>query len=301
MRHYFKFITLTGLLFSSSTYASSEVFVAPLYWRATETLDWVHTNNLDPSNLLIGFQAVKYNFDPGFRVGLGYEGDFDTRVYYTQFKTEGLDWANGNLTTGFLGGRLSQTIPATTFYQTGQAKFKINFNMIDWNIGKQFQVTKSLMLHPIVGLEGGTIRQQFDTNFQSQPLSITERVRNNFAGFGPKAGIESKLVFLSINDFNYSLVADLSTSYLWGKWHITDIEQTSSMGSVIVNVAPRNFGALSIQGLIGASMNYNNLSIKLAYELSDWFNQCQIFDDETGTQNNDLILQGLTLNLAYRF
>ncbi|MEO7045896.1 MAG: hypothetical protein ABI091_11365, partial [Ferruginibacter sp.] len=75
----------------------------------------------------------------------------------------------------------------------------------------------------------------------------------------------------------------------------------SSGGSVNVNVAPRNYGALGMQGMLGANVTYKNVSAKLSYEISDWFNQCQIFDDETGTQNNDLVLQGLTLSFAYKF
>lgn len=39
---------------------------------------------------------------------------------------------------------------------------------------------------------------------------------------------------------------------------------------------------------------------KSEYEINDWFEQFQIFDDATGAHNNDLILQGLTVQLAYR-
>lgn len=288
-------------MLATTVNASYQVFIDPLYWRATETLDWVHTNNLNSSNLVIGFRAVKYNFDPGFRLGFGYEGDWDTKLYFTKFYTRATDSASGNLTTGFLGGRLSQTIPDTTFYQSGQADFRINFNMIDWNIGKHFDVTDSLMLRPLIGLKAGVINQTLNTSFQGQPLSISESVQNNFRGIGPKVGIESNLVFCRANNFQYGLVADFETSYMWGHWRITDIEQTSTSGSVIVNVADRSFGALGIQGMIGANLNYKNFSMKLGYEISDWLNQCQIFDDETGTQNNDLILQGLTLSLVYEF
>jgi hypothetical protein len=301
MRYFYRFIILAYLLFSSSAYAAYEVFVAPLYWRTTETFDWVHTNNLAPPNLVIGFKGVTYDFGPGVRVGFSYEGNWDTKLYFTKFDTRGIDSANGNLTTGFLGGRLSQTIPTTTFYQSGQADFRINFNMIDWNIGKHFEVTDSVMLRPLIGLQGGVINQTLNTSFQSQSLSISESVKNNFRGIGPKVGIESSVVFWRANNFQYSLIGDVETSYLWGGWSITDREQTSTQGGVTVNVADRNFGSLGIQGMLGANLSYKNFSMKLGYEISDWLNQMQIFDDETGTQNNDLVLQGLTLSLSYKF
>ena len=37
------------------------------------------------------------------------------------------------------------------------------------------------------------------------------------------------------------------------------------------------------------------------YEINDWLNQCQIFDDATGPHNNDLILQGLTVSFGCSF
>lgn len=301
MRHFYQLIVLIFLFFSSSAYASYEIFADYLYWRATETLDWVHTNNLSQPNLAIGFRGVKYDFGPGFRIGASYEGDWDTKLYFTKFDTKGTDSVNGNLTTEFIGGRLSQTIPATTFYQSGQADFRISFNMIDWNVGKHFNVTDSLMLRPIVGLQGGVINQTLNTYFQGQPLSISETVKNNFRGIGPKVGIETNLVFWRDNNFQSSLIADIETSYLWGHWDITDREQTSTQGSVIVNVADRNMGAVGIKGMMGANVSYKNFSVKLGYEISDWLNQVQIFDDETGTQNNDLVLQGLTLTVSYKF
>ncbi|MEO8400694.1 MAG: Lpg1974 family pore-forming outer membrane protein [Gammaproteobacteria bacterium] len=301
MRYFSQLIILSSLLLSSGAYAGYEVFVDPLYWRATETLDWVHTNNLNSPNLVIGYKAVSFNYGPGIRVGFGYEGDWDTKLYFTKFDTRGIDSASGNLTTGFLGGRLSQTLPATIFYQTGQADFHINFNMLDWNVGKHFDVTNNIMLRPIIGMEAGVINQSLNTSFQGRTFSINESVKNNFKGIGPKIGIETDLIIWRKNDVRYSVIADLETSYMWGHWNITDTEQTSSGGSVNVNVAPRNYGALGMQGMLGANVSYKNISVKLSYEISDWLNQCQVFDDETGTQNNDLVLQGVILSLVYKF
>jgi len=299
MRHFFKLITLSCLLASSSTYAAYEVFLDPLYWRATETFDWVHSNNLNSKNLVIGFKAVNFNYDPGFRVGVGYVSNWDTKLYYTQFHTSASDSMTGNLTTGFLGGRLSQTTP-TTFYHTGQAKYYINFNMLDWDLGKRFNVTNSLMLHPLIGLEGGTINQTFNTQFQNPSVSISEHVINNFIGMGPKVGIETNLVFLRAHDFDYSLIANLETSYLWGRWNFSDRTKASNAFNYSVNVSNRNFGSVGMQALLGASVTHQNFSMKLGYEISDWFNQCQLFNDETGTQNSDLVLQGLTLSFSYQ-
>jgi hypothetical protein len=300
MRYFPRLLILFCLLYSTSAFAAYDTFIEPLYWRATETFDWVHTNNLTPPNLVIGFKAVTYNFKPGVRVGIGYNGNVDMKLYYTGYYTSATDSASGNLTTGFLGGRLTQTAP-TTFYQTAQADYHINFNMIDWDIGKHFSVTDSLMLRPLVGLEGGVINQTFNTNFQNAILSMSDHVTNDFQGIGPKMGIESSLIIWSNYTYRYGLVADFETSYLWGRWKINEITTTNTSKSVLVNIANRNFGSLGLQGMLGVSFTHKNFNAKLGYEISDWLNQCQFFSDETGTQNNDLVLQGLTLSLNYKF
>lgn len=234
MRFINQFIILFGLCYFCEAYANYSVFVDPLYWKATETLDWLHTNNLNPSNVVIGFKGINYHYDPGVRVGLAYEGDIDTKLYFTSFSTHTSDSASGNLTTGLLGGRISQTIPETIFYQTGQAHFNINLNTLDGQIGKRLDLTNHLMLRPTIGLKAGVIHQEFRTRFQGQVLSISEIIKSNFKGIGPKAGIDADILFWRQNAIRYSIVANVEMAYMWGHWNITDHETTSTNGSVNV-------------------------------------------------------------------
>jgi hypothetical protein len=160
------------------------------------------------------------------------------------------------------------------------------------------------MLRPLVGLEGGWINQTIDSNFQG-PVSSEENIKNDFAGIGPKLGIESKLTFSHRNDSRVSLVAGFAVPYMWGHWNVNDTEHNNAASptpnTIIAGIASRNFGAVAFQGSIGVNWDYKSLSMKLGYEINDWLNQCQFFDDATGGHNNDLILQGMTFNLAYHF
>lgn len=75
----------------------------------------------------------------------------------------------------------------------------------------------------------------------------------------------------------------------------------SNAANLYSNTQHRYLGAAVIQGLVGFSLDYNKFMLKLGYEISDWFNQCQIFNNTAVVQNNDLVLQGLTLKLTYVF
>lgn len=275
-----------------------------LYWQPTEAVDWMLTNNLSTQNQTITYKTLELNYTPGFRIGISREGDWDTKLYFTRLYSKTSDSATGNLTSAFFGGKSIQTDPVDPsndfFYQSGQANLAIHFNIIDWDIGKRFYITQKLMLHPLIGLEGGWIDQTINSSFQG-PISISERVTNNFKGIGPKIGVDGRLNLVEKNQYQLSLIAGFATSYLWGTWVITDKLQSSAPGTMSIQTKNRNFGALSFQSSIGAMLSHKNMLIKLSYEISDWFNQFQIFDDATGAHNNDLVFQGVTLGVAYDF
>ena len=56
---------------------------------------------------------------------------------------------------------------------------------------------------------------------------------------------------------------------------------------------------MAFQAVLGINLKFRSWSATVGYEINDWLNQCQLFDDATGPHNNDLILQGLTLNVGY--
>jgi hypothetical protein len=287
-------------LLSSGAFAAVDLFIEPLYWRATEAIDWTGTNNLNSTNQMLSYKTIAFNFTPAFRVGAGYDHkDWDTRFYYTRFYTEARDSYIGGQTSSFLAARLVQ--PAAGYlYQSSQVHFQIKYNMLDWDIGKRFQPTASLMLRPLLGLEGGWINQNVNSNLQGT-TSVAELLQNNFSGIGPKLGIQSTITLLNREDYKLSLLADFTSAYLWGHWSVTDALVTNTGRTANIDTGSRYMGALTVGALMGLGFDYKQFSAKLGYEINDWFNQCQLFDNGTGAHTNDLILQGLTLGFTYQF
>lgn len=303
MRPYDRFlkwaITLLTLLCTALAHASDDhpyfVFADVLYWKVTEEIDWAYNNSLSTPDQEITY--FKSNFDPGFgfRLGVGYGTDWDIGVYYTQYSSETTDSATGNLKTGFLGG--TEGYPTGhPFYYSGQFKMNIDFNMFDWYIGKQFHITPALMFHPIIGLEGGWINQSIRADFQGF-YDTSEKLHNDFWGIGPKFGIDGGLVLWQKNSHSIHFIAGFATAYLLGHWKITDVYNDNSPRTIDVDLDDRNLGALTFQGMLGLTYAHNAFSIGLNYEINDWLDQGQIFDDATGGHDNDLLLQGLVLRV----
>lgn len=296
MRSLYRFIIIAGLVFSPVAQAV-ELFMDALYWRAAEPEEWAYTNNLNVRDHQIKYRTFAYPYSPGWRVGAGFANPcWDTKFYYTGFYTSTNGSAHGNLIPGLLAGKLDLPF-AGYFYSSGHANIGIHFNMLDWDLGKSFCIYDGFDLHPIIGLRGGSINQNMHVHFYG-PVTSHEKVQNHFAGLGPKLGIDGKIRLFSICNYQLGAVAEFATAYLWGHWKIHDVLHDSLMKKYIVKTASRNYGALAFQGMLGASIDYKNISVKLGYEINDWFNQFQVFDDGTGSHTNNLILQGATLNVT---
>ena len=305
-------LLITCLLPASSAHAL-ELFGDFLYWKATEPVDWVLNTNDSSSDQFVEYETLQYDPSPGFRFGVACEEPWGARLYYTHHYSSTTATASGNLTGTFLGAKLAAPPAPDPYFDTGQAESSIDYNMIDLDFGTDFFLTERLTVRPIIGLRGGWIHQSFHTAFQADYPSpaptvhkdFTETMKNNFWGLGPKIGIENSIHLARGETSQLNCVANLYIAYLWGQWSISDVSHsTIDDGTSIkhstqyVNVDNRDFGSVAFQTMVGLNWQHNNFSATLGYELNDWLNQCQIFDDATGPHNNDLLLQGLTAELG---
>lgn len=302
MQLFIRFLLITiALLYSAASFARGNstfyVFADALYWKATENILWAYRNSNSTPNQQIAYQSGDFDFAPGFRVGMGYGNDWDTGIYYTRYVTDTKDSTTGNLKSGFMGGTLG-LVGVSDFYSAGQFKMTIDFNMIDWYLGKRFEITPALSLRPSIGLTGGWIDQNIKASFQGVYTTV-ERIENNFWGIGPKFGIDGNIIFLKKSAVTASFLAEFSAAYLFGRWTMTDVYKDSSPRTIDVDLADRQGGTPVIQGKVGVQFDFDRFTMSLSYEMSDWFDQLQIFDDATGGHDSDLALQGLTLRVAY--
>lgn len=294
-----------------------EFFGDFLYWRATESVDWVLNTNRLPTNQFVAYETISHDFSPGFRVGIGHEREWGTKFYYTRVYTSAEESSSGNLTPAFMGGKLalpSNPSPQRPYFDDGWVKATIDYNVLDWDLGRRFNPTESLCVRPLVGLKAAWIDQTFDSGFQGAwpdfalSRSLVERMQNRFWGIGPQIGVENTWNVASSEKGEIHCVANFYTAYLLGHWTVKDVTNTTSIhnsetttSALIVPIDGRDFGALTFQALLGIHLRYGRWSATAGYEINDWLNQCQIFDDATGPHNNDLILQGLTVRVNCEF
>ncbi len=299
-------ILILLLAASKATATSVDVYVDALYWHTTETADWALTLAPEPNFEKVTFNTISFDWDPGFRVGVGFTNFcdcWDAQLSYTYFRAKTTNRAKaGMIQSEFFGSKLS----LIGFFQNAKIRTKIDYNIFDWEVGHILYLTECLSLRPKVGLRGGWIDQTLKSSWEKTvdifnilliPITATENLTNNFWGIGPQGGVNGKWFFSSC----FSLVGDFSAAFMWGHWSITDQFNDSFNSNIVTKVANRNFGAFMLQGFIGLGYDICNFYFKAGYEIQDWFNMYQVFDNGTGGHNNDLILQGLTFQVRCDF
>ena len=289
-----------------------DIFADALYWYTGETVDWAFTLAQSESSLRSTYKTFTFDWAPGFRVGLGYNmahDQWDTQASYTWFQSKATDHTSGTVTPAFLAARLSLLEP----FSTGKASLHLRYNIFDWDLGRSFLISNHLILRPAIGLKGGRINQIIHSRWTIPQFlhlftfSASEKLTNRFQGGGPKGGVNGKWCFGNTQNRYFSLIGMVEAGYLWGHWSIRD-KFVDNLSTVIrVKTSPRNFGCFMLHAFMGFGWDCNfdhdrsHFSVKFGYEIEDWFNQFQIYSDASGSQSNNLILQGLNLGIRFDF
>lgn len=294
-----------------------DISAQALYWYTSEGVDWAFVVRPEGNTTTATYKEFTFNWAPGFRIGLGYNmahDTWDTQTSYTWFQAHATDHvANGEVFSGFLGGAKLSLVELINPFKTGKASIDLHYNIFDWDLGRNCLVSKNLILRPSIGLRGGWISQQIYSYWSvpdflfSSTLKASETLKHAFQGGGPKGGLTAKWCFRNIAQHSLSIIGLFEAGYLWGHWSIHDHFIDNLDTNILIKTTPRNFGSLVIHSFLGISWDCNfdknrsHFNAKIGYEIEDWFNQFQIYSNVSGAQNNDLILQGATLGVAFEF
>lgn len=309
--------------------ASFDFFANLLVWTAREAgADcWAEILTLTTSSSKNDLIAVDFRWDPGFRVGVGYgmnRDQWDTQAYYTWFHTRGTESISslpGTIHSGFLGNfyvsnpnGLGLSGPA---YESAYVDWTIHYDIVDWELGRQFWVSRSLALRPFVGIKGGWINQSMHSTWENPAFNGSqfvnpqffntgvEKVKNDFWGIGPSIGINTKWNLFTGSFQLFNLLGDFSGALMWGHWTFDDTFDNDIGQHIFVGMDNINSGATTIRAFMGfgweVCLKRCHLSTKLGYESQFWLDQLQFYSFIQGRLSNVLTLQGGTLELSLDF
>ncbi len=312
-----------------------------LYWRADESgLEYALTSTPNQSAYTVKGKMVgpSAKWDPGFRVGVGYtfssQDYWDLSALWTHFQTrQAVSKAfDVSFTQGFNGTALIPYWGATilgAYADQASAKWNLYYNIYDLDLGRNYFVSKTVSVHPFVGIRGATIDQKYHAKYHvllsDAPISEADtsfQATTDFWGVG--AHIGSQLQWRMTRSFSF--VGNVGGSLLYGNFKIKEkILALVAFGNPITRTLPITLdehittGAFNIEALVGFQWEkffYNNkyrLAITAGYEWSEWFSQNRLikFDVASSTtgdgadiftrENGDLALQGANLQVRWDF
>jgi len=306
--HWF-LILLTSMMpfyaYAAETSQSIKPFAEFLYWRASETnSSWATTINFPTNTIDVIQSQPNFNSHAGVKVGLSYSpGDhfWDTKLYYTYFTTQ----TNGNIHLGyqlvsslFFSG--SYFISNNLFFG-GSSSWDITMNMADLEISHAFHPTPTLAISPKIGIKGGTINQSININWDAVLYHASEDLINNFSGIGPSFGIAANWNF--INDF--SLVGDVSTALMYGKWRDKDTYRrpatlVTTQTTLSSGANDSRLGTTMMDYYLGLQWRHrgkSDVTVRLGYEGQYWPNQLRLIAIQQLRTFGDLTFQGATCSV----
>ncbi len=268
------------------------------------------------------FVNMDFNFKPGFKVGMGYDFDYDSwdmHAEYTWFHA-----TNSTHSNGPAGGQLIRIVGApveditNSLYNSARGSWKLKMDIVDLDIGRWCYVGTKLTFRPNFGARADWIRQSL-SNVASRtavvtPAGVTADVatvhQNSVSwALGPKVGLDANWNFgWGLRFFGNTEADLLFTKYTRLKYNETHSGANSEAGlpfstkqTQVYCVRPHLDLELGFGW--GTYIDCNNwyLDFALGYEFQVFFNQNMFrhFDDFTMAlhstmPNGDLYLQGLT-------
>jgi hypothetical protein len=293
-----------------------------LIWKASEETSSIWTTVLktefidDVITDTFNAKALTFGWDFGFRIGAGYQMEYDEwdiQLYWSWYRTQTKDSVPVDdhiVLSEFFAGFVIDRDSAVS----GNIRWNILYNMFDWELGRNFWVSKNFSLRPYMGLKGGWIHQSIFSsweNFELNQITInlpsSENLKNNFWGIGPNGGINSQWNLFKNRSTTFNLFGNFSTASMWGTWVLEDEYENPLPREITLNLSNRHLGSLMLKGILGIGWDVevnkgkSHFSTKLGYEVQSWFNQLRIPTFQILLLHGDLTLHGGTINCSFNY
>jgi hypothetical protein len=300
-----------------------------LWWQAKEEgLEYALTqsNGTAPLPNIGGeFVHINFHYEPGFKLGLGWNTRFDNWSLYAEYTNlhllqSGHRFAptSGVLFPFWIGGE--NAVPGGNRAIKADARWRLRLDLLDGEIARKFYLGAKLLFKPFTGLRAAWIRQGFGTDYLlllngigGPSISGASRSNSHSWAIGPRIGIDTNWMFTK----DFRLFGNVAASLLFTHYK-THIKQTD-LPNVNFNATAfditdnsnqiRSNGEIAVGFGWGTYLDRMNahLDLSAGYEFHIFWNQNMmrsLRDTIAVNQledNGNLFLQGLTLSARLDF
>ncbi|MBS0653665.1 MAG: hypothetical protein JSR39_09125 [Verrucomicrobia bacterium] len=293
-----------------------DVFVSAdfLYWNLQEGgTDYAYSspNSATIFPLKGKRKHLEFDWDPGFRVGIGgvFAHDrWDALLNFTWFQTSNSDSAEADDDDRLFS--LLASYPSGL--KNAKLSWKVHFYALDFELGRNYFVSRYLSLRPFFGLKAAVIDQHRHTRYTDRMLSdvhIRTRGKCDFWGIGPWTGINGNWHFWR----NFSFFGRVAGAIMWGDFDVHEKQTVTNQPVWFDYDIDKDRIVPMVQFQLGFCWETNlshdryHLAFNLSYENQYWWQQNQFpyYPGPTVPKlnpiNEDISLQGLTFDVRVDF
>lgn len=253
-----------------------------------------------PFNSKIHLKEPKVEHDLGFRLALGYlfAGDnWDTNFRWTHFSSK----SNRKLSTTAADEFFDPTADTFGFLgfnsKSANAKMHFNYHVFDWELGRNYFVSKSVTIRPHVGIRGALIKDRVRaTYFQvedvvaqtlQQTLFDTSSLSSsNWCGVGLRFGADTLWHMTK----NWGLFGKMSAALISSHAQVSQKLNGLDFNRNSTSVFPGSVGLkeklgavrLNVEAAMGMQWSYicdsgAYINVMLGYDIVNWLEQNRSF------------------------
>lgn len=243
----------------------------------------------------------KLDFRPGFRIGASYFGSFLIDINWTYIRIKDNDFSdpsNGDLLGLFLP-------PNTGTLTDASSRISGDFNTLDINFTKPYQVSRYYISNPKIGFQFAWIDQDYHIRYYTIHRKHNVYSKNDFWGAGLQVGYDANFLLGK----QFGIYTDFKAALLFGKFDISEIAKTLTLlqyelSDSFYKVVPNANMAFGLSW--GKLFQKNKLfaQLKVGYEFHQWWSINQLRrpmdSDPTGfktVSRGDLTFNGLVVNI----
>ncbi|HEY2811344.1 MAG TPA: Lpg1974 family pore-forming outer membrane protein [Rhabdochlamydiaceae bacterium] len=321
-----------------------------LYWKADE--DGLEYGTKFIATPVIGQSSktktklldLDFQWDPGFCIGAAYAfkelDDWTLQLNWTHIhnhahgtsSTKGIESQVGNVNT-IISPWVNLLFELRFGASHASAHWHLHYDTLDLGLCKQVSLSKRFLLTPFFGFRAAWIDQDYKAKYKSvfvlaedaTPFSrnVTFKGKNDFSAFGIRTGGE---IVCKLRK-NWYLFSQFFGNLVYGKFKILMKNlNDQGLGEGDIPPMPLDFKAtenfwrvrLAFEEAIGLGWerffqhNLSHLRIHIAYELSQWLNQNELFytfyfrgQDSISSvpirNQGNLSFQGIRVGMQYDF
>lgn len=251
--------------------------------------------------------GITSSYKPGFKVGALYalpSNLMDIFADYTYLRANSSVSSSSN-PQGFLYARwIAPSLISNNSVSHLNARWHLNFNVINLEIGKHLELDTHFVLTPHAGLASALINQKLRGEFTlSSPeciIEVTDMSRS--WSIGPRIGMKGQWKIVPA----FSILANIGTDILYTQYDLS-LDQGGFNDPSLFLTSKNKINTIrpELDLYLGLSTGNRNITFEAGYDFQVWWNQNMMrwYSDYTyvSIPQGDLYFQGLRLTLRSDF